>query len=407
MLREDFKIRQLTPQDLEQYNDLCRYAFQVTEKTLAESGWEDEDIKQSKFPVLERASVLGCFDGNNLVSQFAVYPLEMNVFSKIYSVGFVTSVATYPEYAGLGLMKKLMRESLIAMRERGQSLALLYPYSIPLYRKRGWEIVSDKISYRIRDTQLPKGIEAPGYVRRVSWDNDDFKQLHAQFARQTHGCLFRSSLAWDEYWRWEEDDTTAAVYYRKNGVPSGYVVYLIKDDIMYIKEMIYLDMEARKGLWKFIAAHESMVNEVKGNTYFGEPIAFTLYDSEIKEAIRPYIMGRIVDVQDFLSSYPFQKGEEDCEVTFHVRDDFLEWNNNSFTVRIRAGRGEIVEKEENGKGLSSYEIGLTVGTLTTLLLGYKRAPELFKLERIDASVEAIRRLDGLIVREKPYISDYI
>ena len=50
--------------------------FQVTEQELAETGWRDDEIKQSKFPVLERADVLGCFDGETLVSQIAVYPLE-------------------------------------------------------------------------------------------------------------------------------------------------------------------------------------------------------------------------------------------------------------------------------------------------------------------------------------------
>ena len=44
---------------------LLRYAFQVTEQELAETGWQDDEIKQSKFPVLERADVLGCFDGDN------------------------------------------------------------------------------------------------------------------------------------------------------------------------------------------------------------------------------------------------------------------------------------------------------------------------------------------------------
>ena len=96
-------FRPLTIDDAEQYNALLRYAFQVTEQELSESGWKDDEIKQSKFPVLERADVLGCFDGDTLVSQFAVYPLKMNIYDTVYHVGFVTSVCTYPEYTGQGL----------------------------------------------------------------------------------------------------------------------------------------------------------------------------------------------------------------------------------------------------------------------------------------------------------------
>lgn len=49
------------------------------------------------------------------------------------------------------------------------------------------------------------------------------------------------------------------------------MVYLIKNDIMHIKEMIYLNREAKKGLWEYIHAHDSMIDEVHGNTYFSEP----------------------------------------------------------------------------------------------------------------------------------------
>ena len=41
---------------------LLRYAFQVTDADLAETGWKDDEIKQSKFPVLERADGLCCFN---------------------------------------------------------------------------------------------------------------------------------------------------------------------------------------------------------------------------------------------------------------------------------------------------------------------------------------------------------
>ena len=81
---DEFKIRVLTKDDAEEYNALLRYAFQVTEADLAETGWRDDEIKQSKFPVLERADVLGCFNiidkKEELVAQFAVYPLDMNIY---------------------------------------------------------------------------------------------------------------------------------------------------------------------------------------------------------------------------------------------------------------------------------------------------------------------------------------
>ena len=58
------------------------------------------------------------------------------------------------------------------------------------------------------------------------------------------------------------------------------------------RSSIYLNREAQLGLWEYIHAHDSMIDEVRGNNYYSEPIAFELDDSDIKETIRPYAMGK-------------------------------------------------------------------------------------------------------------------
>ena len=400
---DSYKFRHLTTSesDLDQYNALLRYAFQVTEQDLSETGWRDDEIKQSKFPVLQRANVLGCFDGKTLISQFAVYPLDMNIYGTVFPVGFVTSVCTYPEYSGRGIMKRLMIQSLTNMRSSGRSFALLYPYSIPLYHRLGWEIVSNKISYVVKDRQLPRKSAVEGYVRRVDWDNEDFHNLHTAFATVTHGCLFRNALAWEEYWRWNEDDTYVAVYYDKDHKPCGYMVYLIKSDIMHIKEMIYLTREAHNGLWEYIRAHESMVDEIRGNTYFSEPIAFEMDDGDIKEMIRPYCMGRITDVEQFFRKYPCDPDEKPTVVAFDLTDDLLPWNNRVINVLFKDGRCSITDAP------AEVHVKMTIASLTTLLLGYKTAERLYEMERIESTWEDAERLDDLLWHKIPYISDYI
>ena len=132
--RNDFKIRRLTTDDLDQYNALLRYAFQVTEQDLMKAGWKDDEFIQSKFPILERADVLGCYDGSDLVSQVAVYPIQMDIYSIIVPIGCVTSVSTYPEYSGMGIMSRLLHQSLVNMKEKGQVMAILFPFSIQIGR---------------------------------------------------------------------------------------------------------------------------------------------------------------------------------------------------------------------------------------------------------------------------------
>ena len=179
------------------------------------------------------------------------------------------------------------------------------------------------------------------------------------------------------------------------------MVYLIKDDIMHIKEMIYLNREAQEGLWGYIRAHDSMIDEVHGNSYFGEPIAFELDDGDIRETIRPYIMGRIVDVEQFFSKYRCDSSAETAEISFEVEDEFLPWNDKTFNLRFSGGECSIIPGE------AAHRAKMTVATLTTMLFGYKTAAKLYRLGRIDADEETVRILDDVLLHEEPYISDYI
>ena len=90
---------------------------------------------------------------------------------------------------------------------------------------------------------------------------------------KTHGCLVRNALAWDEYWRWDVDDEVVAMYYDAADEPQGYLVYLLKREIFKIKEMVYLNDEARRGMWDYVTAHYSMVTEVSGCNYTNHSLA--------------------------------------------------------------------------------------------------------------------------------------
>lgn len=400
-LQKRLKMRELTKQDISQFNGLLRYAFQVTRKELMDVGWEEDEIKRSKYPVLEKAKVLGWFDGKKLASQIAVYPMKVNIHGTIYEMGGVTGVATYPEYANYGLMHDLMKRALELMRDAGQTVSFLYPYSIPFYRKKGWEIISDKMEFSIKDTQLPKFVDVPGMMDRVELESKDIKDVHDRFADTRHGVLVRGDLEWEEYFRWEVEDLIAAVYYGTNHEPLGYLFYWIENDVFHIKEIVYLTQEARHGLWNYISAHFSMISEVKGDNYTNEPMAFLLEDSEITEKIEPYFMGRIVDLEKFLEKYPFAVTSSSNKITFNVSDSMLEWNNGIFSITWGDKGNVIISREE-----ISQPINISIQTLITMFMGYKIPSYLNRVEKIKTTAENIKLLERLIPLEQAYFSDY-
>lgn len=401
-LGDRLQMRELTTEDTAQYNALLRYAFQVTDGELASLGWNEKEMERSKKPVLKKSQSFGWFDGDKIASQISVYPMQVNVFGTMYKMGGVTGVATYPEYMNRGLMSKLMEHALKNMRENHQSISMLYPYLIPYYRKKGWEIVSDKMTYTIKDTQLPKHYKVGGMVERKGIDSEDMRKVHDAFSYKRHGALKRNDLEWEEYWRWEADDVLVAVYYDASEEPTGYLVYYISNDVFRIKELVYLNQEARHGLWNYISAHFSMIDKVVGNNYTNEPMAFLLEDSEIQEEIEPYMMARIVDFEEFIKQYPFDIISIHDDLHFVIDDpvmdcncgDFsLTWDKEGNTILTRGGtRGELVR--------------CNIQTLTTMFFGYRRPTYLKRVERLDAGDTAVRILEDIIPVEQPYFSDY-
>ncbi len=399
----EYRMRELDKNDLEQFNALLQYAFQVTSYDLFQTGWEQDEIKSAKRPILEEAFVLGWFYRDKLASMIVVYSMKVNVHDEIMDMGGITGVATYPEYTGRGLIRSLMEHVLNYMHRKEMVISFLYPYSIPLYRKMGWEIVSDKLSFTVKDTQLPKPRPVDGMVERVSLDSTDYHNVHSYFALQRHGCLIRDDLSWEEYWRWDNDDMIAAVYYNKEHRPLGYVVYYIANDIFHIKEMVYLNIEANYGLWNYISAHFSMIEQVKGDNYSGEPMAYLFEDSEITEKISPYIMARIVNVRDFLEYYPYQIQPEDFKIHFKVHDKMASWNEGDFLVSWHDGES-FCEQVEDNQSINVVE--LDVNTLTAMLMGYKRPSYLYEHEKIKTEYYMLTWLERLIPVEKAYFSDY-
>lgn len=395
------KMKPVGSEYMEQYNQLLRYVFQVTDQELSAIGWQEKEMIRAKFPTMLKADVLGWFDQDTLVSQVAVYPMKIRVFNKTYDMGGLTGVGTYPEYSNLGLMHRLLEQALKNMQRRGQYICYLYPYSIPYYRRKGWEIISDKISYEIKDYQLPKNKQVTGRVRRVDVDSEELKITYERYAMRTHGAVLRDELAWNEYWLWDPDDMMAAIYYNENNEPDGYVIYWFAHDVFHIKDMIFNNEDARSGLWNFISAHFSMIDKVVGSTFTDEPLAFLLEDADIKEVISPYYMARIVDFPEFIRKYPFKPDSMEREWSFVLSDPIMECNQGAFRLKIdKKGRGSAERIEE--KCADSIDIQ----TMTTMLMGYKRPDYLAKIGRIRAGEETIDMLEDSIEQQVPYVSDY-
>ncbi|QCR31897.1 enhanced intracellular survival protein Eis [Lysinibacillus sp. SGAir0095] len=404
--RKGLVMREIRMDEMAKSIDLLNYVFQMSMSIKKDRTFVSEKSRQ--FNV---GHALGWFDGDHLVSQILSLPFQVNVYGVPYEMGGITAIGTYPEYSKQGLMDKLIKETLTVMRSEKRYISYLFPFSIPYYRKKGWEIMSDIVEFQVKDTQFPNYMELPGQIRRVDTRASDVVSIYEQYASRTHGAMIRNTIAWNEkfhedYWEEKFVDTDvqlqAAVYYNEDDEPQGYIYYRIMEENFYIDEIVYLQEEARKGLWNFVSAHKSMVYNAYGKTAGNEPVAFLLEDSEIIQKVSPYFMARIVDVEKFLETYPFD--EPNFHIRFTVTDRLVEWNNGTYDIKSEDWKLKITKLEQNDR--EDLTVQMSIQTLTTMLLGYKRPKYLEKIERVKGAGDTVAVLEDILPVGIPTFIDY-
>lgn len=80
----------------EQYNALLRYVFPGDRPGAEFGGLAGEGDYPRQVSDHGKADVLGWFDGDTLVSQVAVYPMQVRIYGRTYAMGGLTGVGTYP-----------------------------------------------------------------------------------------------------------------------------------------------------------------------------------------------------------------------------------------------------------------------------------------------------------------------
>ncbi|MEB9627697.1 MULTISPECIES: GNAT family N-acetyltransferase [Bacillus] len=368
---------------------LSEYAFQYK---------VDEDrLQQQITKMKESHEVYGIMEGENLAAKLHLIPFHIYIGKEKFKMGGVAGVATYPEYRRSGYVKDLLQHSLQTMKKGGYTVSMLHPFAVSFYRKYGWELCANLLVCHMTKSDLVMKKQVNGTVKRFNKEShsEEVEKLYETFAERFSGMLVRNEKWWLQA---VYDDLTLAIYYDENQTAAGYMLYKIENYKMTVEEFVPLHNEARNGLWNFICQHDSMIKDLEMTVSENEPLLYTLQEPRVKTEIKPYFMGRIVDVEQFLKQYELNWNNVQQEVILHITDSFAQWNN--ITVRIANHEITIIE-EPIDKGIK-----LDINALSTILFGYRRPLELNELELISGSEEEIRAFENVVPVRKPFIYDF-
>jgi len=369
---------------------LSEYAFQYKV--------EEERLQQQLTKMKENHEIYGIMEGEDLAAKLHLIPFHIYIGKEKYKMGGVAGVATYPEYRRSGYVKELLQHSLQTMKRDGYTVSMLHPFAVSFYRKYGWELCANLLVCHMTKSDLVRKKQVNGTVKRFNKENhpEEVEKLYETFAARFSGMLVRDKKWWLQA---VYDDLTLAIYYDENKTAAGYMLYKIENNKMTVEEFVPLHNEARNGLWNFICQHDSMIKDLEMTVSENEPLLYTLQEPRVKAEIKPYFMGRIVDVEQFFKQYELNWNNVQQELNLHITDSFAPWNN--ISVRLANHEITIIKEETIDKGIK-----LDINALSTIVFGYKRPLELNELELINGSEEEIQAFENIVPVRKAFIYDF-
>ncbi|HZG85340.1 GNAT family N-acetyltransferase [Paenibacillus sp.] len=388
-------IRNLQPEEFDAAMTLGEFAFQVR---------IPEPERTARIGMMKPHQQWGAFVDGELAAKYTLLDLDTWIHGVKYAMGGIAGVATWPDYRRQGLVSRLLAHSLATMRANGQTVSFLHPFSFPFYRKYGWELYAEYKAYDIPMALLPAAPPETARMRRAPIDWAALHPMYEAFARRYSGTLVRTEEWWNNRIFFNKK-LTAAVYENEAGEKRGYVLYEALDRKLTVHELVALDDAARRALWGYLRNHDSMADQVKWHAPADDALHYLLPDPRVKQELVPYFMARVVDAAAFVAAYPFAAGAG-AAVTLRVRDPHAAWNDGAFALAVDdAGRGTLAPAAA-GADADGGALSCSIGTLTAMLLGYRRPAFLHAAGMLEGPEGAAAQLERVLPARPTHLADF-
>ena len=317
------ELRLLTSDDYLAHRQLMSHAFG--------RGGVVEPPTEPKEPSKE---TIGILDEGRLCSALTICPFTVywpGATKGELAMGGIGGVATFAEARGQGHVDRLLCESLVQMREAGQLVSALYPFSMHFYGRYGWDWVGEKYQATLPLRELPA---SKRLAKRLSDEmaKEHLVEVYSATASRYRGAFTAGSRNFSGLLDASDKRLTYAY-----GIEGGYLLwrYPSGEGAGEIREYMATTPEAERALLALL--RDLGVQVAQGRLTL--PTDTTLFchaiHNDIELKTEPVFMGRVVDVAAALAA--LTTPQPDGALTLAVTDQHASWNEGVWKIAIEAG----------------------------------------------------------------------
>lgn len=311
----------------------------------------------------------GVYDEDNLIGGMRLHDFNMNLLQQKITAGGVGSVAVDLLRKKEKVAKEMIKFFLYHFREKGASMALLYPFNPEFYKKMGFGFGTSMNQFKICPKNLPKGYSKKNVKVLTVDDAEAMCIFYNKMVDKTNGLIEKCT---NEFKALFKDPSNKIFGYKVNGEILGYMVlqfrkgdaesFLIND--IFISEILFHNSEVFLELMTFLNSQSDQFRYIIINTQ-DENFRFALKDprnNSNRLLISVYhecstqgtgIMYRVINVKKLfqdLKEHNFNNMS--CKLKLKINDTFMEENNDSYIIQFIDGKATCVDEGEYDVELS-------------------------------------------------------
>jgi predicted acetyltransferase len=360
--------------------------------------------KEIAGPWLEQAGLSNARlirDGQDIVGGLLLIPMHQYFGGRSIPCMGIAGVVVSPSARGRGVATELMRRAMRELRKSEVALSSLYPASIPLYRRAGYEISGGIWRYALAGRDVP--IHEPTLAIRAfeAADERQVRAIYAAQARNRNGWLDRGPYVWERTRRVQDKMPAYGHVFHDNKHIEGYVFYRHKQTPLGF-DLRVSDMAARtprglRDVLSFLGSHKSLADEVAWYGGIDDPWLQLLNDRHYAVRLHHHWMTRIVDIPSALAARGYPK-DLDVTLTMNVRDKTMPAQSGGYRLRVSGGRAKVTKGGSGG-------LELDVRTLAAIYSSHLDAWAAERLGLLSGRPAAVARAAALFAGPAPSMND--
>lgn len=312
----------------------------------------DEDVPPWEA-IFEPDRAIAAYDGDRIVGTAGILSFELTVPGGVLPAAGVTLVGVQPTHRRRGILRRMMRDQLDAIHDRGEPLAILWASEGSIYQRFGYglgtmrtRLSAERERSAFRLPHLPSGT-----TRFVEVDEARrlFPAVHDAVLPQRPGMFARTPAFWDaeffhdpEHWRRGASEAWHVVH-EAGGDPDGYARYRVRDQwddtgsrsTIVVVELMATNPSAHLDLWRHLLDIDLMARLEAWNVPGDDPIILSVAEPRrLGIGVGDGLWLRIVDVSSALAGRRYRG---DGRIVLEVADEFCPWNDGRWKLTVEAG----------------------------------------------------------------------